>query len=125
IIACAQQRRESRGLHYTIDHPEPDPAWGRDKVIRRGAEGSPAPAAGPPPQENLPAASAGAGAQARRDDPDPLLRAEGCDESGFEIPVPDERGMRVTPTAVPPRGSLPRPATGAPAARAPRTARAR
>jgi L-aspartate oxidase len=42
IIACAQQRRESRGLHYTIDHPEPDPAWVRDTVIRRGAEGSPA-----------------------------------------------------------------------------------
>ncbi len=41
IIACAQQRQESRGLHYTIDHPEPDPAWVRDTIIRRGREGSP------------------------------------------------------------------------------------
>jgi L-aspartate oxidase len=23
IIECAQQRRESRGLHYVVDHPEP------------------------------------------------------------------------------------------------------
>lgn len=22
IIECAKQRRESRGLHYTVDHPE-------------------------------------------------------------------------------------------------------
>ena len=35
IIACAQRRRESRGLHYTIDHPEPDPAWLRDTVVYR------------------------------------------------------------------------------------------
>ena len=35
IIACASARRESRGLHYTIDHPHPDPAWRRDTVVRR------------------------------------------------------------------------------------------
>jgi L-aspartate oxidase len=35
IIACASARKESRGLHYTIDHPRPDPAWIRDTVVRR------------------------------------------------------------------------------------------
>jgi len=40
IIACASARRESRGLHYTIDHPHRDPAWQRDTVVRRrDAEG--------------------------------------------------------------------------------------
>ena len=24
IVSCAQQRKESRGLHYTIDYPERD-----------------------------------------------------------------------------------------------------
>ncbi len=33
IIACASVRSESRGLHYTIDHPETDPAFGRDTLI--------------------------------------------------------------------------------------------
>ena len=42
IIACAQHRRESRGLHYTIDHPEPDPRWRVDTVVRRGTSGTPA-----------------------------------------------------------------------------------
>src|SRR5262249_11679198 len=41
IIACPQHRRESRGLHYTIDHPEPDPRWRVDTVVRRGANGAP------------------------------------------------------------------------------------
>jgi L-aspartate oxidase len=35
IIACASTRKESRGLHYTIDHPHKDPAWVRDTVVRR------------------------------------------------------------------------------------------
>ncbi len=48
IIACAQQRAESRGLHYTIDHPAPDPAWLRDTVIRRGPAGAPLTVATPP-----------------------------------------------------------------------------
>jgi L-aspartate oxidase len=39
IIACASARRESRGLHYTIDHPAPDPRWAHDTVVRRGPGG--------------------------------------------------------------------------------------
>jgi L-aspartate oxidase len=36
IIACALQRPESRGLHYTLDYPNPDPAWAqRDTIARR------------------------------------------------------------------------------------------
>jgi L-aspartate oxidase len=35
IIACASARQESRGLHYTVDHPHTDPAWAHDIVIRR------------------------------------------------------------------------------------------
>jgi L-aspartate oxidase len=36
IVECAQARRESRGLHFTIDHPQIDPKLGRDMVVRRG-----------------------------------------------------------------------------------------
>ncbi len=35
IITCASARRESRGLHYLIDHPRSDPAWAEDTVVRR------------------------------------------------------------------------------------------
>jgi L-aspartate oxidase len=35
IIACASARRESRGLHYTTDHPRSEPAWACDTVVRR------------------------------------------------------------------------------------------
>jgi L-aspartate oxidase len=39
VIRCAQMRKESRGLHYTIDYPEQDDEhWLKDTVIRsRGA----------------------------------------------------------------------------------------
>jgi len=41
IVACARHRHESRGLHYTIDHPDSDPRWLRDTVVRRGPSGTP------------------------------------------------------------------------------------
>jgi L-aspartate oxidase len=38
IIASATQRKESRGLHYNIDHQGRDDAnWGRDIILRRGS----------------------------------------------------------------------------------------
>jgi L-aspartate oxidase len=37
IVRCALRRPESRGLHYTLDHPEPDESWAqRDTVLQRG-----------------------------------------------------------------------------------------
>ncbi len=41
IITCASERRESRGLHYTMDHPTTDPSWCHDTVLRRGPTGRP------------------------------------------------------------------------------------
>jgi L-aspartate oxidase len=36
IVECAASRRESRGLHFTIDFPLLDPKFARDTVIKRG-----------------------------------------------------------------------------------------
>jgi len=36
IVACAQERKESRGLHYTLSWPGADPSWLRDTVLVRG-----------------------------------------------------------------------------------------
>jgi len=36
IVQCALLRPESRGLHYTLDYPDPNPDWAqRDSVARR------------------------------------------------------------------------------------------
>lgn len=36
IIACALQRPESRGLHYNLDYPEPNPDWAqRYSLVRK------------------------------------------------------------------------------------------
>lgn len=35
IVSCALQRPESRGLHYNLDYPNPEPAWAqRDTVVQ-------------------------------------------------------------------------------------------
>ncbi len=36
IITCAAFRRESRGLHYTLDHPGTDPRLADDTLLTRG-----------------------------------------------------------------------------------------
>jgi L-aspartate oxidase len=35
VIESALRRRESRGLHFTLDYPNADPRWIRDTVLRR------------------------------------------------------------------------------------------
>lgn len=37
IVACASQRRESRGLHYTLDYPGTDETCLKDTVVQREA----------------------------------------------------------------------------------------
>jgi L-aspartate oxidase len=41
VIECARRRKESRGLHYTLDYPQHESRWLRDNVLRRG-DGPPA-----------------------------------------------------------------------------------
>ena len=35
VVESALRRRESRGLHYTLDYPDSDDRWLRDTVLRR------------------------------------------------------------------------------------------
>jgi L-aspartate oxidase len=37
IVQSALSRKESRGLHYTLDYPDKDPAYQRDTLFRTGA----------------------------------------------------------------------------------------
>jgi len=41
IVECALSRKESRGLHYTIDYPDVDPKEVRDTVVKRGVPARP------------------------------------------------------------------------------------
>jgi L-aspartate oxidase len=36
VVSCALARKESRGLHYTLDYPDADPKLARDTVVKRG-----------------------------------------------------------------------------------------
>ncbi|MCU0253502.1 MAG: L-aspartate oxidase [Acidobacteria bacterium] len=41
IVECAQRRRESRGLHYTLDYPQPDDVCERHDTVLSRAEPTP------------------------------------------------------------------------------------
>jgi L-aspartate oxidase len=46
VVESAMTRKESRGLHYVIEYPNPDPAWLRDTLIKKqvaSARGMPYP----------------------------------------------------------------------------------
>ena len=36
VVACASARRESRGLHFTLDYPKVDPKMEKDTIVKRG-----------------------------------------------------------------------------------------
>ncbi len=36
MVACALRRKESRGLHYNIDHPRPLDRFRKDTILSRG-----------------------------------------------------------------------------------------
>lgn len=38
IIRCAYMRKESRGLHYLIDYPEPREEYRKDTILKKGEE---------------------------------------------------------------------------------------
>jgi succinate dehydrogenase/fumarate reductase flavoprotein subunit len=43
IAGAALERKESRGAHWRLDHPEPDnEVWLRNIIVSRGSDGKPA-----------------------------------------------------------------------------------
>ena len=41
VVDCASARRESRGLHFTLDYPETDAKLAKDIVVKRGVPAHP------------------------------------------------------------------------------------